>query len=137
MERALTVQAPGERECEIQTAGSDLKRFLTTGEGFHDFRILGDSSAFGRESDLAGTKPVFSFFFSPLLAVPIISDSLSALHLTLVPNLWPHQTNCNIFEVLTMCPYLICSVLKIQILALFIPRAPLLIFFLFNNLILV
>lgn len=54
-----------ERECEIQTAGTELKRFLTTAKGLHDCRILGDSSAFGRDSGLAGTKSVLNFFFPP------------------------------------------------------------------------
>lgn len=52
-----------ERECEIQTAGTDLKRFLITVEGLHDSRILGDSSAFGRERVWQAQNPVSISFF--------------------------------------------------------------------------
>lgn len=71
-----------ERECEIQTAVTELKRFLTTVKGFttvkglRDSTILGDSSAVGGESGLAGTKPILNFFFSPLLSPPIILQIL-------------------------------------------------------------
>lgn len=65
-----------ERECEIQTAVTELKRFLTTVKGLRDSTILGDSSAVGGESSLAGTKPILNFFFSPLLYPPIILQIL-------------------------------------------------------------
>lgn len=105
MERALTAQAHGaaHKRGSVRYKLLELNyRLLTTLEGLYDSRILSDSSAFGRESGLPGTKPVLNFFFSPLLSLPITS----ILHLTL----WPHQANCNIFELLTTCPFLICFI---------------------------
>lgn len=62
-----------------------------------DFRILGDNSAFGEECGVVGTDWFFPFlFFLPGLSLPVTSDPVSSLHLSLVPHLWHHQANCNL-----------------------------------------